>query len=663
MEWNSRQQILQKWQPFGLQQQMQQIQQQQIQQQHQLQTQHQQHHPQQPQQQQQPHQQPPPPPHVQPAQVQQQQQQPQPMPQQLQQPQLQQPQQSHKIPRTGGSATPHCLVCNVHLGMFAKGGMEVFSDKVTTSFGKMQIHNVLGSIVNQELNAASIHSSIVCKKCFKLLDDIDALEGQLVNMKQVVSSKYTMTLALVKKGLVGKAVLEEPSRQPPPPPKEKKIVKNTSPAKGPKPKGPGRRGRPPKVGRPRKSGNLSVKSGKLVVKGVDESLAPEVELKEEHGDFDEEEKTDQDHEEAEETDDENTPLSCTMCDKEFSSRTILARHIETHGLTSDSLKCDICEKSFLTADSLVKHKKLHKGKKKNIKRKASCHAFDITHIKQFKCRQCSKVFTTKSKAEDHERTHTGEKPFECDICGTCFRQKSNLSSHKRVTHLQERRYKCELCDKAFKWKRLLNGHTMSIHTGERPYKCEFCEAGFVYQQHYKKHMRIHTGEKPFKCEVCGKAFNSSNNCRAHMFTHSDKKPYECTLCGAGFMRKPLVLAHIKQHGHMENLEGYVKANAPITSATAGEGSSGANNLRSPMPGIVRKRKFNREPTHTTTMHLPQGPPQPAHNGMEETIPHFVIPTNDNREQPGAGETMGYMFSTFQSQGTVGHYAPLNLGQW
>lgn len=38
-----------------------------------------------------------------------------------------------------------------------------------------------------------------------------------------------MTLALVKKGLVGKAVLEEPSRQPPPPPKEKKIVKNTSP--------------------------------------------------------------------------------------------------------------------------------------------------------------------------------------------------------------------------------------------------------------------------------------------------------------------------------------------------------------------------------------------------------------------------------------------------
>lgn len=653
MDWNNRQQILPKWQPFGLQQ-MQQIQQQQLQQQHQLQAHQQQ------QQQQQQHPQQPPPPH----QPQTQQPQPQAIPQQLQPPPPPQiPQAIPKISRTGGSATPHCLICNVHLGMFAKGGMEVFSEKVTTSFGKMQIHSVLGSIINQELNAAIVHSSIVCKKCFKLLDDIDALEGQLVNMKQVVSSKYTMTMALVKKGLVGKAVLEEPSKQPPPPPKPKKPVKPTTSVKGPKLKGAARRGRPPKVGRPRKAGKLSVKSGKLMMRGADENISPEIELKEEPVTSDDEDTAQMDQEDAVETDDENTPLNCTLCGKEFTSRTLLTWHVETHGLSSDSFNCDVCEKSFLNADSLIKHKKLHKGKKKNVKRKTGCQAFNITHFKHFKCRQCSKVFTTKSKAEDHERTHTGEKPFECDICGTCFRQKSNLSSHKRVTHLQERRYKCDLCDKAFKWKRLLNGHIMSIHTGERPYKCEFCDAGFVYQQHYKKHMRIHTGEKPFKCEVCDKAFNSSNNCRAHMFTHSDKKPYECTICGAGFMRKPLVLSHIKQHGHMENLEGYVKANAPTTAITSGEGSSGVNNIRSPVPGtVIRKRKLSREPTHGGVMHIPQGPPQPAHNNMEENIPHFVLPNNENREPPSA-EAMGYMFSTFPAQGAVGHYAPLNLGQW
>lgn len=63
--------------------------------------------------------------------------------------------------------------------------MIPFSIQVTTTYGKMQIHNVIGSIINQELSTATTHSSIVCKKCFKLLDDIDTLEAQLVGMKQV----------------------------------------------------------------------------------------------------------------------------------------------------------------------------------------------------------------------------------------------------------------------------------------------------------------------------------------------------------------------------------------------------------------------------------------------------------------------------------------------
>lgn len=126
MEWN-RQQVVHKWEPFVMQQ-MQPIQQQQqqLQQQHQLPTQHQQQHPQ-----------------PQPQQQQMQQQQ-----QQLQPPTLQMPHMgAPKAARTGGSTTPHCLICNVHLGMFAKGGMEVFSEKVLWIFAflctvvLMEIHH------------------------------------------------------------------------------------------------------------------------------------------------------------------------------------------------------------------------------------------------------------------------------------------------------------------------------------------------------------------------------------------------------------------------------------------------------------------------------------------------------------------------------------------
>lgn len=398
------------------------------------------------------------------------------------------------------------------------------------------------------------------------------------------------------------------------------------------------RGRPAKhgkVGRPRKSSKLSLKSGRLVV----------------------------DKEESEEEmevtpgDDPESPTECTLCGKVFSSTGILARHMETHGQHVEELKCNICEKPYLSEEDLNKHKKLHKTVKKSTRsrRKVRKPSKKI----RFHCAHCSRVFKTEQNKDDHEITHTIAKPFECDICGSFFRLKSNLATHKKVIHFDEKRYKCQLCDKEFKYKKVLKGHTMSVHTGERPYKCEFCEAGFVYLQHYKKHMRIHTGEKPYTCLICDKAFNSSDNRRAHMFTHSDVKPYECLLCGAGFMRRPLVLAHIKQHPHIQNIEASVKVNSPTTlMSKMGTNTGGVKNPGG--TGVIRKRKVNREHTQSGVMQAHQS--QSSQNNLEDTVHQYVLP-HENREASTSGEAFSYMLGHFPAPGQATHYAPLNLGQW
>lgn len=60
---------------------------------------------------------------------------------------------------------------------------------------------------------------------------------------------------------------------------------------------------------------------------------------------------------------------------------------------------------------------------------------------------------------------TGDHPYECEFCGSCFRDESTLKSHKR------------------------------IHTGEKPYECNGCGKKFSLKHQLETHYRVHTGTK------------------------------------------------------------------------------------------------------------------------------------------------------------------------
>lgn len=57
----------------------------------------------------------------------------------------------------------------------------------------------------------------------------------------------------------------------------------------------------------------------------------------------------------------------------------------------------------------------------------------------------------------------GDHPYECEFCGSCFRDESTLKSHKR------------------------------IHTGEKPYECNGCGKKFSLKHQLETHYRVHTG--------------------------------------------------------------------------------------------------------------------------------------------------------------------------
>ncbi|CAL4064778.1 unnamed protein product, partial [Meganyctiphanes norvegica] len=80
---------------------------------------------------------------------------------------------------------------------------------------------------------------------------------------------------------------------------------------------------------------------------------------------------------------------CSHCDKIFSLRCNLVRHIEIH-CGVKPYHCSLCSKSFSHNRYLVVHQRTHNKEK------------------PYKCSQCVKAFSTKTKCISHQITHTVE---------------------------------------------------------------------------------------------------------------------------------------------------------------------------------------------------------------------------------------------------------------
>uniref|UniRef100_A0A8C2EI12 Zinc finger and AT hook domain containing n=1 Tax=Cyprinus carpio TaxID=7962 RepID=A0A8C2EI12_CYPCA len=120
----------------------------------------------------------------------------------------------------------------------------------------------------------------------------------------------------------------------------------------------------------------------------------------------------------------------------------------------------------------------------------------------------------------------------------------------RLGQTQLKIFTCEYCNKVFKFKHSLQAH-LRIHTNEKPFKCPQCDYASAIKANLSVHMRKHTGEK-FSCELCSFHCLSKGHLKVHVERVHKKIKQHCRFCKKKYSDVKNLLKHIRETHDMND---------------------------------------------------------------------------------------------------------------
>lgn len=83
----------------------------------------------------------------------------------------------------------HCLICNSKVGVSTRNSIRIFNEESVTSSEKPLI-DIICTVLETDLNEENVHSLVICKKCYKLFNEVMRDASLFFNYAHSISGSF-----------------------------------------------------------------------------------------------------------------------------------------------------------------------------------------------------------------------------------------------------------------------------------------------------------------------------------------------------------------------------------------------------------------------------------------------------------------------------------------
>lgn len=205
---------------------------------------------------------------------------------------------------------------------------------------------------------------------------------------------------------------------------------------------------------------------------------------------------------------------CATCQKVFSKRSCIIKHLQIHLPRTRTYKCQHqhCEFTCHNRNAVRKHMWIHMKEKK------------------FECYLCRGSFESRKLMKEHmvsEHCNSDQFIQICCFCSQTYKTRKEVEDHENRTHRMER-LNCVTCGKEFISMPGLRGHIQRFHTNNfvkrpDPVPCPVCNKIMSSKSALRDHLKRHDGKRPYICDTCGDSFKFPTCLKIHQRIHSGEK--------------------------------------------------------------------------------------------------------------------------------------------